>query len=180
MKTIKLFHICYTDMGTKTILMPSVPESTAEGEDEETPRIPTCLNILSCLTSMEISFNYATYAHKTIPLWIYSADVPIDIVYQPTVNEVPDVWKTGELWVIEPIEWQLESKAYFRWQSDFIVEDNSSHKAVYSTYSFTYDGEKEVDAKIGRPIVYGEANKAFNFIEVNPRALVHTIYIEKQ
>lgn len=170
MKTIKVFHVSRVFLGDEAVLKPGIPEFTAERENEFTPRVPASLNVLSCLKSMELSFDETVYASSApLPLWVYVADVPVEDIYQPTTEDVPDVWMTGELWVTKPIAWHLESKVFFMRHMSFLAEDLSSHeKSVYSGYSLTYEGEKEIPERVGRPVVYDDSNRAFSFIEVDP------------
>lgn len=37
-------------------------------------------------------------------VYVYTADVKVQDIIQPSIEQVPDVFMTGEMWVIKPIK----------------------------------------------------------------------------
>lgn len=141
----------------KTIrLNPKVPDSICGGEDPVTPRICCAMSIRDCLVSLEAA--YGIVDKENVLYNVYEADVPVESIYQPSVDEVPDVWFTNELWIVESQQFNLVGTFRFRKQMRI---DNSA----YSRYSFHRVGVPEVIDRIFASNVYGDDPMSFSFIE---------------
>lgn len=162
MNTMKVYRIHFSDCGTECLMNRKVPKNAMYGEDTTTKRISVCTNIIGCILALQIPYDCCEaniFEGRKEELYLYSAEVPVEKLYQPTEEEVPDVWKTGELWLLEPTRFKLESKLYLRKHME--VQGN-----LYSKYSITYDGEDEITDRISANAIYGW-NKAFSFIARN-------------
>lgn len=157
MRTIHLFHISDSYIGTNPVLEPRVPEFACFNEDEHTPRICCSLTIPGCFIAKETSFQLLDNLSSQ-DYYLYSADVDLDSVYQPTNLDVPDSWQTGELWVVKPQEFKYVTTYRLRQHMDV------SEKAFYSRYSCTACGYDEVVDRITASPIYGDMN-AFSYIE---------------
>lgn len=85
------------NFGNEITLFPRIPKSIdfINHEDNKTPRICVSHNILGALKSIQNNL----YGAKT---FLYYTDIKDkDILYFPTVKEVPDVNETNEVWILE-------------------------------------------------------------------------------
>ena len=108
MNSMKVYHISLTPLESLQ-LFPRVPENIAEGyEDDRTNRICVCPTIPGCIMSTGLISQLAADNKEKAVVYVYSAEVPFIYLKQPSVDEVPDAWSTGELWVMVPWTFQLE------------------------------------------------------------------------
>lgn len=158
MNKMNVYFITNRWMGVRMTLEPRVPESKDMDENDTTPRICVAQTILGCLQSIgatSLTFHSDDHSAK---IYIYKAKVPVKDIYQPTVEDVPDVWQTGELWIMQPTSFTLESSATLRKHLLF-------PKGIpYARYSLTFNGEDEVVDRAAAYPVYGEYD-AFSFID---------------
>ena len=82
-----------------TILYPRIPENRSIDEDEYTPRICVSQSINGCLTAI------ADNILENDVVYIYQCKSRS--VRQPSLDEVPDAFITGEQWVLKPIKINL-------------------------------------------------------------------------
>lgn len=102
MKRMRLMRIQYFDLGDEVELIPSIPQSRLDNEDDETPRICAAITLAQCIYSKFTFANKCVEINGGINFFIYTCDVPIEDIIQPSLNQVDDTWITGELWVIKP------------------------------------------------------------------------------
>ncbi len=99
-----------------------------------------------------------------IQFWAMTALVDASKLYQPSDEELPDVWKTGELWLLEPTKFNLYGMFHLRRQM-FIGN------TPYARYSVSlYDGN-DYDEVIDRHVataIYGEEIQ-YSFITLDPQ-----------
>ena len=70
-------------------------------EDNQTKRICVSSSVEGCIKAIGCNIFIGCN------LYIYKADIDISIIKQPTESEVPDVWITGECWVLKPTMFEL-------------------------------------------------------------------------
>lgn len=169
MRSIRLYHVCLEDRGEQTVFVPDVPERRSDNEDKWTPRVCACLTVPDCLRAMELAFDSGVALDNAeLHVSVYQARVPVEHVVQPSTEQVPDAWMTGELWVMIPIQWTLAFQGTFRRHMDFACKSfETGDNAVFSRYAFTALGEEEVCDRCQGCATYGEEN-AFSFLEFNP------------
>lgn len=167
MKTIYLYHISKINLGNVVVLSPKVPEDIASNEDSTTKRVCACLTIPACIRASEVLFAQPhAWLDDGIEVWIYEADVPVENIVQPDVSKVPDVWFTGELWVIVETSWKLHSHAIIcRYMMYKCKESMSNSKVVFSRYAVTADENDEVIDRIAGTTIYGYGENAFSMLE---------------
>ena len=126
-----VFYFCTNkkSFGNKMTLKPRVPKTVGTGEDTEIKRICVSQSINGCLTSIGCNL----YINDTV--YVYKCDVNQDCVVQPTINEVPDCFLTGENWLMKETEFELAYK--FK-----ILKQHLSNYANEPIYNFTYGIEK--------------------------------------
>ncbi len=99
MNKLRVYHITFNnDLGAEVILEPRVPKCIAEDEDKVTPRICVAPTILGCFRAHGIPLSKVLEPKYTC----YYADIDVGDLYAPSIEEVPDVCITGELWVMKP------------------------------------------------------------------------------
>lgn len=152
---LSLYRIETIHRGNLNVLVPKIPDNTIKGEDRETLRVCACPTIYGCLLAAEISY----LIEDELTIYLYKADIDTDItrVHQPTYDEVPDAWVTGELWILDPVVFKLQGRYSVTPQME-ITED-------YMRYACTID-EPEVDEVVNRKrdkVVYGNPD-AFSFL----------------
>lgn len=79
-------------LGYEIIASPKIPKNymTLKGyEDNHTKRVCLCKTVDDCLTALSNDLEDTVF-------YVYTAD--IENVYYPTIDELPDVELTGELW----------------------------------------------------------------------------------
>ncbi len=169
MKKIHLYHISRTDLGPEVFLTPDVPANTGFGEDEHTPRVCACLNVPGCLQSGEFFFDDdMILGGRPKTLYVYEAWADPEDVWQPSVEQVPDAWFTGELWVTRAIRWTKVDKGVLRKHLSYTVSCKEPRAdVVYSRFAFTFDGYDEVVNRAGASPVYGDAD-AFSVLAFDP------------
>lgn len=165
---MKVYRLIIGEIGKdaqKSILLsPYIPNNRANGENSTTPRIPCSLTIMGCITSLSLPFIYEDYmkirksTDNRFIVHLYGADVSVDNIYQPTNDQVPDEWLTGELWLTKDTEFIIE-KTY----------ELNRHIELpgfpYSRYSMTQIDDMIVD-RVGASVVYGDIDN-FSFIYLN-------------
>lgn len=78
-------------------LMPKIPKTVSENEDNVTPRICMSSSVIGAINSISNNIYGNT-------VYVYTADVePRDII-QPSFEQVCDAFMTGEMWVLKPIK----------------------------------------------------------------------------
>lgn len=160
MNSMKVYHISLTPLESLQ-LFPRVPENIAEGyEDDRTNRICVCPTIPGCIMSSDLIPQLASDNKEQAVVYVYSAEVPFIYLKQPSVDEVPDAWSTGELWVMVPWTFQLEDT--------YNLHKGLSHaiSPAYSRWIMTRTGCNEIIDMICVPPVYGSLD-SFSFIELD-------------
>lgn len=108
-----------------------------------------------------------------MPIDVLTITVPATVLYHPTIDEVPDVWKTGELW--------LTSETWFEHYGRYMLRRHMEiPKTAYARYSVTkmdmnkegmvkyvLDGCDEVCDRLVATATYGD-EEAFSFITMDP------------
>lgn len=90
-------------------------------------------------------------------VYLYSAEVSANLI-QPTEDQVPDSWHTGELWITTDTEFVLERTYEFNKQFDLPV-------FPYSRYSMTALNDIIID-KVCADTIYGDIEN-FSFISLS-------------
>ncbi|MCM1222149.1 MAG: hypothetical protein NC548_47530 [Lachnospiraceae bacterium] len=169
MKDIKLYRI-HDKFDENTLeLYPRVPDRVSMNEDTTTERICACHTIMGCLRALIYPSHMDDFKKmKRInegydePIYLYSSVVPVEDVYRPTVEELPDVYNTGEMWIAKPCIFTLETKLLIRKHMDI------DYQFCYSRYFVRYESENNTveDRKHSRTDTYGSYN-SFSFISFN-------------
>lgn len=177
---------------------PRIPDNAALSEDQHTPRIPVCLTIPGAIEAAELVYSidlfdkaYMAHMHNWVELHphenrfpfkesrdygfdfdVICALVPGSKLYQPTSYEVPDAWKTGEMWLLEPTDFVHYGRYHIRRHMEiggayarYAVTEKEPDPAKHGIFKEDYD--EVVDRQIGTAI-YGEEN-AFSFITMDPQ-----------
>lgn len=155
MNTLHLYHLSDTFIGTNPVFQPMIPADTCDYEDSFTERICCCITIPGCFIAKEVSYSLENNKEKFY--YLYEADVPVEHIYQPTINDVPDTWQNGEFWVLKPTQFKFVTKYRIRKHMDI---DNSGY---YSRYAATSNGYDEVVDRYSATPIYGDPN-AFSYI----------------
>lgn len=83
------------------ILNPRIPKNRMPSEDEKTARTCVSTSIAGCLAAVHsLKEGNIVYIHTC----------ESNQVIQPTKDQVPDVFFTGEIWITEPVEMNLIGK----------------------------------------------------------------------
>ena len=127
----KLYHLSETNHNGK-IFKPRVPseDSRMDGEDTVHKRICVAGSIVKALTAIEACLDDEYYVH--VPAKYPTA------MWRPTVDQVPDVVSTHEIWIQEPVKMvcigklRVTSCPYYtrlyRWKW---IEDNKENIGEY-------------------------------------------------
>ena len=84
----------------KEVCYPRVPYNRMDDEDDTVERVCVSLSINGCLCGIGCSLDKHT-------VYIHSCKVNKKYLRQPTVDEVPDVMITGELWYTKEVRLKL-------------------------------------------------------------------------
>lgn len=97
-----IFYFCtHKNFGDNILLNPRIPKTYGENEDNQTKRICVSSSVEGCIKAIGCNIFIGCN------LYIHKADIDISIIKQPTESEVPDVWVTGECWVLKPTMFEL-------------------------------------------------------------------------
>ena len=158
---MRLYRIMLKDFGETHILDPSIPINTANGENNTTPRICTAPTIIQCIYSLEL-FSSLRDPVTELDAYVYYIDTDDSVLLHfPTVKEVPDVWASGEVWILNPCKFKKLFDAKLR---KHMYIPNSAY-ARYSFMNNKCDPSDLPDFITARSI-YGESD-FFSFIEVD-------------
>ena len=164
MNYMTVYKLSFEDLGDKVMLCPSIPKHPAKGEDTTTPRICCAPTIMGCINGLEVVAAQNVRLNKkdgdTIKLYLYVTVVDIDFLYQPTIDEVPDQWLTGEMWI-------RGNQMFYKVLEYNLRKHMDIPNSAYSRYSMTSINEEEVLDIHCASVVYGDI-KSFSFIEHNP------------
>lgn len=106
MNTLHLYRISYNDLGNTTKFVPAVPKYRASDEESVTKRVCASTTIVQCLQSKTSYLNEDIWHGAPKMIYVYEADIPIQSVIQPSIQEVQDTWITGEFWVLDTFTWK--------------------------------------------------------------------------
>lgn len=156
---LSLYRIETVRRGDLNVLVPKVPDNTMHYEDKETPRVCACPTIYGCLLATELAY----LVKDPLDMYLYKAEIDTDItrVRQPTYDEVPDAWVTGEFWILDPVVFKLQGR--------YIITPQMKVADGYERFACTID-EPEVDEVVNRQrdkIVYGDPD-AFSLLSDAP------------
>lgn len=137
-------------------LSPQIPETRASFENDVQPRICVCPSIYGCILAAEIDWQ----TEKTQKFFLYKAIINTNKVdvYQPTEKDVPDVFATGEFWLLDETEFALQG-VYERAPQNEVSER-------YMRCSFTRIDPPAIEPIADgpwAPVVYGTED-SFSFI----------------
>lgn len=162
MKTMHLFRISYQDLGDIIEILPEVPKYRLPEEDGTVLRVCAATTIFQCLQSKNsyLDFNLWTDEHRTI--YIYEADIPIEDIEQPSIDQVEDTWFTGEFWVTKTHAWKKVGK--------YILELGERIYAKEYMYRYYVRADNRERAQQDRKEKYGFDGEvdSFFFIEAGP------------
>lgn len=83
------------------ILNPRIPKNRLPSEDEKTARICVSTSITGCLAAVQgLKEGNTVYIHTC----------ESNEIIQPTKDQVPDVYFTGEIWITESVQMELIGK----------------------------------------------------------------------
>ena len=156
---MKVFHISKEDLGSNVIFEPRIPSTVVYGEDLKTPRICVSLNLFGAiLAAPDIPTNKEGKVCEKIH--VYYTEISKEEIYQPSEVQVPDVLKTGELW--------LTNRTVFSKFGTYDVFRHMHYKGTpYSRFLFTKEGyDAEVDLASG-DILYGDY-RSFSVLLLDP------------
>ena len=151
---LRLYRVTRDYFGEDVLLYPQVPKNVMIGEDSITPRICTCTTIPQCLQSLELEysdeFRYRLFNGEEIVLNLYTTVIDdINDIAQPDIDLVPDAWKTGEVWVIQPKKFNFVNKLAIRYHMDI-------PNSVYSRLLCRFIDEEEVLDFYAEDPIYGD------------------------
>ena len=153
----RLYFVTDKHLGSSTILEPRIPESTLSMEDQVTPRICVAATIQQCLTAIEASSALETEKVDEKIYYVYFTIFDDSITKQPTSDEVPDAYSTGELWILEP-------DAFFLIGAYKLTKGERIGNSCYRRYYFTKAGCDPVVDRVCVSVVYGDID-AFSYID---------------
>lgn len=149
MPIIHLYHISQIDLGSSVLMLPNIPKFKTDGEDNIIPRICCCTSIPSCISAIN-NIPELIDIVKVIDLYAYEAYVEMKNIIQPSDDKLPDVWLTGEMWVIEPT--MFFKCHHYKCSKQFHIPNT-----VYSRYAFKVIKEEyEVADRVAGDLIYGE------------------------
>lgn len=82
-------------------LNPRIPKNRMPSEDDKTPRICVSTSIAGCLAAVHTLKEGNT---------VYIHTCESNEIIQPTKDQVPDVFFTGEIWITESVQMHLIGK----------------------------------------------------------------------
>ena len=175
MNHIHLYHVSYKDLGYNPTINPYIPHYKAIDEDGSIHRICCCASIPGCIEAMEIIPDKVAKAKREnkdgLDLYIYEAYVSPELIYQPTIDEVPDVWQTGEFWVMKPI-------TFYRAKHYKVYKSFNIPNTAYSRYCFTEVNEEcIIPDRVVAPIIYGDID-SFSMLLMDPDLKIHNRAME--
>lgn len=137
-------------------LSPQIPVTRASLENDVQPRICVCPSIYGCILAAEIDWQ----TEKTQKFFLYKAIIDTNKVdvYQPIEEDVPDVFATGEFWLLDETEFALQG-VYERAPQNEVSER-------YMRCSFTRIAPPAIEPIADgpwAPVVYGTED-SFSFI----------------
>ena len=168
MNLMRLYRFEFVDKGTTFLAEPSIPETVSFIEDSTTPRICVCPHIMGCIQALELPESVVSFNKewKSSNLYLYQALIDLDRcrsegIIQPTINQVPDVWKTGEIWILKPTVFNKVGEFTLSKQFDL-------PNCAYSRYQVVPNIEDAmvIDRVVG-PVIYGDLEEGFSFIGFN-------------
>ena len=168
---LKLYRFEFEDKGDIYLAEPKVPDSIAIGEDDETPRICVCNSIMGCIRSLEIpaSITCMDPNWKETKLHLYVTEVyNLDFVHQPSIDQVSDVWNTGELWITVPT-------LFYKVRTYTISKQFEFPGICYSRFQMYPNPDYPVMDRIVASDVYGDPIDGFSFIALDERRMVQAI-----
>lgn len=101
------YHASMEYLGETKVFTPRVPPKKMLDEDNITPRICVCESPNGCIEAIQIASYARTANNWYAPIYIYVAIVDDKFIIHPTENMVPDVKRSGEIWITTPIEFKL-------------------------------------------------------------------------
>lgn len=116
---IKVYHVSDDDHGEYFHMSPRIPNEDVRASDEDgvVPRICVCTTIPGCL--MALPDRVYKYVGKL--LYVYEIEVKsLDVLQQPTYEQVLDAWYTGELWLTVPVTAKKIATYIVNHQADFV------------------------------------------------------------
>ncbi len=103
---MKLYHVSEKYLGKEVMLSPRIPNNQMTklfGEDSITPRVCFCESVCECLTALGDNI-------KGKILYVYETDIGEEFeghIKRPSLDEVPDVDTSGEIWLLKPCRLKL-------------------------------------------------------------------------
>lgn len=94
------YHVSDNKDLDKTSIIPKVPTNQMNSEPRNTKRICVSSSIIGCLSGRNCKKDEILYVYK----------VEADNFYQPSTEEVIDSPLTGEIWLLEEVNFNIFSK----------------------------------------------------------------------
>lgn len=148
MNKLHVYHVSQHDLGDEFLFSPMIPEFKVFDEDSTTKRICCCLSITDCIMAIS-TIPYDIYTNGPKDIYVYTTYVDINDIIQPTINQVSDVWCTGELWVTKPYTFTKLIHYRVSLQMDY-------PNTPYSRYQFVSDDDYPVADRIYADTIYME------------------------
>lgn len=103
------FHVSEKDLGATFKFTPRIPQSRAEEEDDKIPRVCAAPSIAQCLIAIDGDpdlkrmYQNVPLVLKNPPFAVYMFSVDEKEIYIPTDEQVPDRYRTGEIWITKAV-----------------------------------------------------------------------------
>lgn len=165
---ILVYKIMMQSNGDTMTLCPMIPKSPMKGENTTIPRISVAPTVYQCLMGINAIELLDTSESDKLPLYLYATWITDrSVVHQPTTDEVPDQWISGELWIRNNCPFVKIGKGYLTKQFDL-------PNVPYSRYCFYIEGEELPLDFVAAPNIYGE-EFSFSFIGINPSKISESV-----
>ena len=97
-----LYHV--TKDNNIDIFKPSLSSKTMPSEDKTIPRISAADTIDGCFRGLNIDIDKIKKIHKPVRYYVYQLNIEKTTkIHKPSIEQVPDVYKTGEYWILSPV-----------------------------------------------------------------------------
>lgn len=131
---ITLYRIEDKDLGENVTFSPKIPTSAIMNvEDEVTPRVCACLTPYGCILAAE----YYGIMPDKMKVWLYSTTIDTEEydVYQPTIDQLPDVDITGEFWIQKTVAFKRVTDNCFYIEKQMPIDNGYYYRAAFHSSS---------------------------------------------
>ena len=123
-------------------VQPTIPSSAMPDEDRTTSRICVGTSLESCVTAIGTlgvfrrclasnpdTKSYASLGREVYPIILQTFLVAADFLYKPTVQQVPDVNRSEERWLLKPVS-PVSSRILWLDMFSITLDPDDCRKAV--------------------------------------------------